>query len=141
LRFTNSFFTPDFMKITSFIPNLITRDMAATLAFYTELLDFKVGMNVPEEAPFVWAQITHGPVELMWQTADSFEEDLGIAGDRETGGTLLFHTQVEDIKGWFERLDGKVKMATPMRETFYGMREFGFWDPNGYLIVLAERMA
>jgi uncharacterized glyoxalase superfamily protein PhnB len=126
------------MNITSFTPNLITRDMAASLKFYTQLLDFQIGMHVPDEEPYVWAQITHGSIEIMLQEGGSFQEDLGIDWGGKTGGTLLFHTSVTDIQAWYDRLDGKVRMATPMRETFYGMKEFGFHDPDGYLIVFAE---
>ena len=128
------------MNISSFVPNLITHDMTATLAFYLKVLDFKMGMHVPDEAPFGWAQITHGPVELMFQTAESIEEDLGIGEKGKTGGTLLFHCHVDDIDGWMKRVSAATKVAFPMRETFYGMKEFGFYDPNGYLIVFAQRI-
>lgn len=128
------------MNITSFTPNLITNDMAATLAFYTEVLDFKMGMHVPEEAPFGWVQLMHGPVELMFQTSASIEEDLGIGQNGKTGGTLLFHCDVDDIEGLMKRVSEKAKLAFPMRETFYGMKEFGTYDPNGYLLVFAQRI-
>lgn len=127
------------MEIKSITPNLITDDMAATLAFYQGLLNFKLDMQVPETAPYNWCQISQGEVKLMWQTRASFAEDLGIPFDTPTGGTASFFTQVTDIEAWHSRLAHKVKMAFPMRTTFYGMKEFGFYDPSGYLIAFAER--
>ncbi|MEM0996120.1 MAG: VOC family protein [Bacteroidota bacterium] len=126
------------MKISTFVANLITDDMAATVAFYTEQLDFKLTMSVPEQAPFNWVLLKHDTVELMFQTRGDFSDDLKINLEEATGGTLLFHAHVVNIAGWFERLQSTVKLAFPIRHTFYGMDEFGFYDPSGYLIVLAE---
>ena len=37
------------------------------------------------------------------------------------------------------RVSSKARVIMPMKDQFYGMREFGIEDPDGYVIFAAQR--
>ena len=54
---------PHFRKLT---PNLFVADVSRSLAFYVDVLGFSPGMTVPDQAPFVFASVTGGTVEIFF---------------------------------------------------------------------------
>jgi uncharacterized glyoxalase superfamily protein PhnB len=46
---------------------------------------------------------------------------------------------MEEILAAVKRSGAKITM--PLKEQFYGMREFAFEDPEGWVITIAERVA
>jgi uncharacterized glyoxalase superfamily protein PhnB len=118
-------------------PNIFTRDMKATVAFY-ELLGFKITMSVPEEGDdLVWAMMVNGSVTLMFQTYESLAEDLPEIS-RTDGGSLLLYITLKDINGFFEQINGKVTVLKGLEKTFYGATEFSIKDNNGYVLTFAK---
>ncbi|MES2428426.1 MAG: VOC family protein [Bacteroidota bacterium] len=118
-------------------PNIFTRDMKATVAFY-EQLGFKITMSVPEDGDDqVWAMMVNGSVTLMFQTYESLANDLPEIS-RTDGGSLLLYITLKDINGFFERINGKVTVLKGLEKTFYGATEFSIKDNNGYVLTFAE---
>jgi uncharacterized glyoxalase superfamily protein PhnB len=118
-------------------PNIFTRDMKATIAFY-ELLGFKTTMSVPEEGDdLVWAMMVNGSVTLMFQTFESLADDLPEI-TRTDGGSLLLYINLKDIRGFFENISSKVTVLKGLETTFYGATEFSIKDNNGYVLTFAE---
>ena len=58
---------------------------------------------------------------------------------RPIGGTLTLFIEVVDIKGTYAALEGRVKILMPLERKWYGVTEFAFEDPDGYVITFAER--
>ena len=56
----------DFVSAT---PNLLVSDMAASLAFYRDVLGFQLEQSVPDEPPFVFAWLKRGGVQLFLNDA------------------------------------------------------------------------
>jgi uncharacterized glyoxalase superfamily protein PhnB len=77
-------------------------------------------------------------VQLMFQTAASIAEDLPGFNTEKTGGSLSLFIEVEDAAALFRDVEGKVDVFMPLKDTFYGKREFGILDLNGYLVVFAS---
>ncbi len=118
-------------------PNIFTRDMKATVAFY-ELLGFKITMSVPEEGDdLVWAMMVNGSVTLMFQTYESLADDLPEIS-RTDGGSLLLYINLKDIHVFFEKINDKVTVLKGLEKTFYGATEFSIKDNNGYVLTFAE---
>jgi uncharacterized glyoxalase superfamily protein PhnB len=118
-------------------PNIFTRDMKATVAFY-EQLGFKITMSVPEDGDdLVWAMMVNGSVTLMFQTYESLANDLPEIS-RTDGGSLLLYITLKDINGFFEWINGKVTVLKGLEKTFYGATEFSIKDNNGYVLTFAE---
>lgn len=126
------------MKIESITANLLTDDMVGTLEFYCNVLNFTVVMHVPDEPPFGWAMLQNEGVMVMVQSRESLGEDMGLFEDDDTGGSLVFYSKVKDLDGWWELLREKATIFMDPRTTFYGAREFGFLDNNGYRYVFAQ---
>ena len=47
----------------------------------------------------------------------------------------------DGIDALFAAIDGKANVIMPLKDQFYGMREFGLEDPDGYVIFFSQRIA
>lgn len=121
-------------------PNIMVDDVAQTIEYYREILDFRLDQTVPETAPFDWASMTSGDVELMFQARASLSTDFPAFLSASTGATLTFFIQVDGINNLYARIKNRVNMLQELHDTFYGMREFAFADLNGYILVIAESL-
>jgi lactoylglutathione lyase len=128
---------PHFKKLT---PNLLVSNVERSLAFYVDTLGFERGMTVPDASPFVFASVTSGSVEVFFNdAATAVKEYPGFSG-RPIGATGTLFIEVEGIDALHDRLKATVKIVMPIVTQFYGMREFAFEDPDGYVITFAERV-
>ena len=48
------------MKFQKLTPNLIVRDVAASLKFYQSVLGLQPAITVPDAAPYVFGSVTNG---------------------------------------------------------------------------------
>ncbi len=127
---------PHFTKLT---PNLLVTSVERSLAFYVDTLGFARGMTVPDESPFVFASVTSGPVEIFFNDAAAAEKEYPLFAGRPIGCTGTLFIEVEGVDALHDRLKPIVKIVMPIVTQFYGMREFAFEDPDGYVITFAER--
>jgi uncharacterized glyoxalase superfamily protein PhnB len=54
--------------------------------------------------------------------------------------TLEADDAARGIDALFRAVDGKARVVMPLKDQFYGMREFGITDPDGYVIFFAQRI-
>ena len=128
------------MQIKKLTPNLIVRDVAASLKFYREVLGLETAMTVPEQAPYVFAGVTNGAVEIF------FNDQKVVAAEypklaATIGASLTLYMEVDSLQDVLDRVKkagSKISMA--VTEQFYGMKEFAFDDQDGYTITIAEKM-
>ena len=134
------------MNLTDVTPNLIVTDMDRSAAFYRDVLGFSVVTTVPDRPPFAFTWLQRGGVSVFLNSRDSVKEDLGSWGARAVGGTLSMFITIEadtvdtGIDALFRSIDGTAPIAMPLKNQFYGMREFAIEDPDGYLIIFAQRV-
>jgi len=122
-------------------PNLIVSDVARSVAFYRDVLGFTVQQTVPEDAPFVFAIMVSGSVEIFLNAADTAVQEYPAFKDRPIGGTLTLFVEVQGVRRAHDEIRSKVVIVMPLEEKWYGMTEFAFLDPDGYVITYAERTA
>ena len=72
------------MKFQKLTPNLVVRDVAASLEFYRSVLGFQTAITVPEQPPYVFGSVTAGGVEVFFNGQKHF-----ITADRASGGHML----------------------------------------------------
>ena len=49
--------------------------------------------------------------------------------------------EVDDLKAVLANVERqKAEISMPVKDQFYGMREFAFKDPDGYTITVAEKI-
>lgn len=120
----------------SISPNIFVKDINKTIAFYQEL-GFKLAMKVPEEGEPVWAMMTNGKINFMFQTFASLGSELPEIS-REDGGSLLLYIRITGIRKFYDQLKNKMKILKGLEKTFYGATEFSIQDINGYILTFAE---
>jgi len=127
---------PPFKKLT---PNLIVSDVARSVAFYRDVLGFAIGATVPEAAPYVFASVQSGAVEVFLNAPEAAREEYPAFKDRPIGGTLTLFIEVDGIGAWHDSLKDRVTVVMPFQHKWYGVTEFAIVDPDGYVITFAER--
>jgi uncharacterized glyoxalase superfamily protein PhnB len=129
------------MKLTKLTPNLVVRDVQAALHFYQSVLGFQPGMTVPDAPPYVFASVTNGAgVEIFFNDQKAVGEDYPPLAKEPLGGTLTLFLECEGIEEILKKVEkAGAKIVLPLKTQFYGMREFAFRDPEGWIITMAER--
>jgi uncharacterized glyoxalase superfamily protein PhnB len=129
------------MKFQKLTPNLVVKDVAAAVEFYRSVLGFQTAFTVPDNAPYVFASVTNGAVEIFFNDQKAVREDYPSLGTDPLGGTLTLFIEVagiEEVLAAVQKAGAKITM--PLKTQFYGMREFAFEDPEGWVITIAERV-
>src|SRR5262245_42414417 len=129
---------PQMTSIKKLTPNLIVSNVERSIAFYRDVLGFTVGQTVPEASPFVFASVQSGPVEIFLNALEPAQAEYPAFKDRPIGGTLTLFIEVERIAEVYAALKDRVKVVMPFEKKWYGMTEFAFTDPDGYVITYAE---
>ena len=135
------------MKFQDVTPNLIVDDIDRSLAFYRDLLGFQVVTSVPDAAPFVFVWLRRDDVSVFLNAkAGLMEEDVPELAGRPIGGTNTLFMNIEadspeaGVDRLFHDISGRVKVVMPLKTQFYGLREFGVEDPDGYILFVAQRV-
>ena len=129
------------MKLQKLTPNLIVRDVAASMDFYCRVLGFQRGQTVPEQAPYVFGIVTNGSVEIFFNDQKAVAAERPELAGRPIAGALTLYIEVEGIEELLKTVQQHgVKITMALKEQFYGVKEFGMEDPEGWEITFAERM-
>jgi uncharacterized glyoxalase superfamily protein PhnB len=126
------------VKLHSLAPNVIVDNVNQAVDYYSNNLGFKLIVSVPETGQLNWAMIMRGGVTLMFQSLESIQEDLPTLNIKQKGSLGTFFIEMDGIDALYNDVKDKIKIASAMRTTFYGKREFTIEDLNGYFITFAE---
>lgn len=129
------------MKVQKLTPNLIVRDVAASMKFYEAVLGLQSAIKVPDEPPYVFGSVTNGIVEIFFNDQKMVKEDYPPLGAKPIGGSLTQFIEVEGLQEVMAAVQkAGAKIVMPVKNQFYGMREFAFEDPEGWIITIAEKI-
>ena len=126
-------------ELKSLTPNLIVSSVERSIAFYRDVLGFTLVTTVPDASPFVFAIVQSGPVQIFLNATEPAIAEYPAFKDRPIGGTLTLFIDVHDIRKSHDELKDTVKIVMPLEHKWYGVTEFAFEDPDGYLITFAEQ--
>lgn len=127
------------MKYRKLTPNLFVRDVEGSMKFYQSVLGFQRGMTVPDKPPYVFASVTNGTVEIFFNDLKAVAAEYPEFSNAKIGGTLTLYIEVEGIEQVLKAVEKSgARINMPLKTQFYGMREFGFVDPEGWMITVAE---
>jgi catechol 2,3-dioxygenase-like lactoylglutathione lyase family enzyme len=108
-------------------PLLHVRDLQRSVAFYRDVLGFRVHGMFPEDDPS-WAGLHSGNARIMLSSRE--------AGDPAfTGAIYMYPDSIDDA---WQRLRHDADVIEPLHVTEYGMREFAIRDPDGYRVNFGE---
>ena len=125
--------------INKLTPNLIVSNVETSLAFYRDVLGFSVMMTVPDVAPYAFAGVSCGSVEIFLNAPEAAYEEYPAFKTMQIGGTMTLFIEVTEIEEAYARLAPQVRVIMPFEKKWYGMTEFAFLDPDGYVITFAQR--
>ena len=125
--------------IKKLTPNLIVSSVEQSLAFYCDVLGFAKTATVPDASPYVFAVVQSGPVEIFFNARGPAVEEYPALANLPIGGTLTLYMEVPGVEKIYDDLRARVKVTMPLEKKFYGVTEFAFEDPDGYVITFAER--
>ena len=125
---------------TSVTPNLLVRDIAASTAFYRDLLGFAIRQTVPDAEPFVFVWLERDGVPVFLNDPKAVEHDLPGASTRPPGGTATLFFVITGVDAYHAAIASRVKVVMELKTQFYGMREFTIEDPDGHVLTFAERV-
>lgn len=116
-------------------PFLATRDMRATVDFYTRLLGFVVVARKPDTDP-TFVTMDNGAASI------TFDSTLW-PGEPAMTGQIHFDlgpspTKSSAVLALLDRLGQHAKVLWGPEVYSYGRREFSCADPNGYALVFSE---
>src|SRR5208282_4698276 len=131
----------DQMKLKKLTPNLVVSNVEASLNFYRTVLGFQPGFTVPDAPPYVFGSVTSDSVEIFFNDHETVAEDYPALGAKPIGGSLTLFIEVEGIEGVLAAVQKSgAKITMPLKDQFYGMREFAFEDPEGWVVTIAQRI-
>src|SRR5262245_28340591 len=134
------------MRFSDVTPNLIVPDVARSLAFYRDVLGFTVFATVPEAAPFAFAWMQRDGVNVFLNSVEAVRAEHAELGARPIGGTATLYIAIEagsidaGVDAMLASIGDRARLVMPLTDQFYGMREFGIEDPDGYTIFFAQQL-
>jgi catechol 2,3-dioxygenase-like lactoylglutathione lyase family enzyme len=127
-------------RFTSVVPNLLVRDVAASTAFYRDVLGFTMGETVPDKAPFVFVWMKRDDVSVFLNDITAAAHDYPDALKLPPGGTAALFFIIAGVDAYHAQVAPNATVIMPLKTQFYGMREFAVTDPDGHIITFAERV-
>ena len=126
------------MNVKKLTPVLFVENVEPCVKFWVERLSFQKTAEVPDGGKIAFAMLQKGNVELMYQSYDSADKDVGttISQVARKGPTFLF-VEVDNLEETISAVNG-MEVVMPKRNTFYGSTEIGIKDPAGHWITFAE---
>lgn len=125
-------------KLESLTPNIMVKDVNATLDYYTNNLGFKLIDTNPISGQYEWGYIMLDNVGMMFQEEKSLKTEYKEIEPLKVGGALTFYIRIKDINSYYNQISKKTNIIKPMNKTFYGTNEFAIMDLNGFIITFSE---
>jgi uncharacterized glyoxalase superfamily protein PhnB len=112
-------------------PMLLTKDLKGTVDFYIRTFGFEVDEYNED---WGWAHLSKDKVSIMFARPT---EETAFAEPKFTGS---FYINTEDVDLLWLVLKDKVNVCYPIDNFNHGMREFGVFDNNGYIIQFGKEI-
>ena len=126
------------MKIASFSPNLMVKNVNKSIEFYCNILGFSLIQTMPEGGEPEWGMTEKDGFFVMFQKEESIKQEYPELDSYNTGGALTFYIKITNIQEFYDKIRSHVKVSHEMHKTFYGADEFAIADPDGFILVFSE---
>ena len=118
-------------------PVLMVEAIEPCLPLWTDRLGWEKTVEVPEGDKLGFVILAKDGVEVMYQTWESVEKDVGKVIKRAVGTSVGLFIEVSDLNAIEKQLKG-VPVVVPRRRTFYGMDEIGVAEAGGHTVLFAQ---
>lgn len=114
------------------VPSLLAKDLEQTTEFYVDILGFERTATWPSPAKPTWCEFSRDAIRLHFHT-------MAVIGQPHIpvfSGTLYFRTP--DVLSLAREWEHQIELLWGPEKMAYGWFEFGFQDPNGYILAVAQ---
>ncbi|OYD40830.1 VOC family protein [Sphingobacterium cellulitidis] len=119
------------MKLTAIQPILYSKDIEESIIFYCEVLGFRL---ISSSENLSWVRFQKDEVQLMVSKAP---DSVSFSKPIFTGSLYMV---CEDVSAIWEALKNTVEVCYELEDFEWGMREFGIYDNNGYVLQFGEEI-
>lgn len=120
--------------------NLMVEDVAASIAFYKDVLGFEEVVSLPDESgTLIFAILKKDDQDLMVQERNSLISECPSYAAKKVTPCVTLYTLVDDFDALYEDLGSKVDLYVDKHVTSYGSTEFAISDPDGYVLAFAQQ--
>lgn len=131
------------MQYNALIPELMVTDIKRSLAFYVDMLGFKIDYEREK-----FAFISLGDAQIMLEEVQPDSKWQRGQLQKPFGNGVNFQIEVSDLSAIYEKIQKeKLKIFKDLEENIYQanedqmkLREFLIEDPDGYLLRFAEEV-
>ena len=117
-------------------PEFFVRDVAAAVQFYVDKLGFVVLRQEPD-----FAVVALGDAHVLLAHESIAPDRAELAGTTRGAG-LNVRIMVDDVDEIYERAKANgVRIVHDIRDRPYGLRDFIFADPDGFMLRFAAPLA
>lgn len=124
---------PETLRLRALMPALTVNDLAASLAWYRDVLGFIVAEEIRHEDRLVAVRLKAGSVEFLLG-----QDDFAKGRDRAKGVAFRLYCitgqDVDQLAAAIQSRGGK--LAQEPRDEPWGTRDFAVVDPDGFLISI-----
>jgi catechol 2,3-dioxygenase-like lactoylglutathione lyase family enzyme len=121
------------INLLSAVPTFLAPDVAGTAEWYERNLGFHLAGHFPETAPYAYASVMRGPVEIMLLSMVNYQKpDLRHLRPE---GLWDAYIRVDGAHALYETVQAKPFVHAELKQQPYGDWEFEVRDPNGYVLV------
>lgn len=117
------------MTLLRLSPMLSTDDLESSVKFYQDILEFRCELV---DHSLGWASLWRDQINIMFGLPNAH---LPWSGPRFTGSLYLY---CDNIEQQWQQIHDQVEICYPLSSFSYGMREFGFYDNNRYLLKFGQ---
>lgn len=121
------------------VPNLVVSNVERSMAFYRDVLGFTIATTVPDAPPYAFAIAVSGGAQVFFNSVESATAEYPAFQNLPLGGALTMYFEVENVAEHYARLAPQVTIVMALQQKWYGMTEFAFVDPDGWMITYAQQ--
>jgi len=125
-------------KLQDATPVFLVGDIAKTMEWYKTKLGFE-GEAIPPKPPHNFCILRKDAVTIFLQQLTGYRHRDHY--DEREGGVWAAYIETNDVRGFYEALKNVpgVKIVKPLHHEPYDQWEFEVRDPDGHVLVFAER--
>jgi uncharacterized glyoxalase superfamily protein PhnB len=118
---------------------LLVDDVNKAVAWYQDILGAKLQYSMPKTPPFEWASLLLGDIELMFSRKKSAQQWYKVQVSEEPANFIIY-LYVTDASILYDKIKDKVRIIMEPTDQPYGVREFAFQDPFGFILIFAQNI-
>lgn len=127
------------------VPELAAESVSVSVDFYKNLFGAKLVESVPDEkGGMIWAEMDIFGSRIMFEEMNALASEFAGADTKAMAcmrGCIVFRIESVDVaKSIYEKSkEMNLSLSMDWKETDYGTKEFGVYDPNGNILLVSSK--